>query len=455
MNRLILVLLAALAASPVLAQGRPDLVAASMRDPSRQYVPNQMLVQFRASSTEAGKDRAIGSINGRMTRHLRRGEDRTDGKGDLHLATLPPGLTVEAAMRNLERDPDVDFVEPNWIHNHQAISNDPYFTNGALWGMYGDGSTPTNRFGTQAAEAWAAGRTNCRSVYVGIIDEGVMRTHVELAGNFGVNPGEIAGDGIDNDGNGYIDDVYGWDFVGNNNQTFDGVGDDHGTHVAGIIGAKGGNGAGVAGMCWSIRMINAKFLGSAGGTTANAIRAIDYMTDLKKRHGINLVATNNSWGGGGFSQLLMDAIRRANDAGILFIAAAGNSATNIDVTPFYPASYKLPNVITVASITSVGALSSFSNYGANSVHIAAPGSGIWSTVPAVPLGSTTIYSGLAAYSGTSMAAPHVTGAVAMYAAKYPYATAAQIREAILNLGVPTSSLTGKTTTGKRLDVSRF
>jgi subtilisin family serine protease len=455
MNRLILIVLAMFLASPVLAQGRPDLVAASMRDASRQYVPNQMLVQFRASSTEEGKLRAVGNINARMTRHIRRAQDRTDGRGDLHLTTLPPGLTVEAAMRNLEGDPDVDFVEPNWILHHQATSNDPYFTNGGLWGMYGDGSTPTNRFGTQAAEAWAAGRTNCSTVYVGIIDEGVMRTHTDLSGNFGANPGEIAGDGVDNDGNGYIDDIYGWDFVGNNNQTFDGVGDDHGTHVAGIIGAKGGNGIGVAGMCWSVRMINAKFLGSAGGTVANAIRAVNYMTDLKVRHRLRLIATNNSWGGGGYSQGLKDAIDRAGREGILFIAAAGNSATNIDVTPFYPASYKSPNLIAVASITNTGALSSFSNYGANSVHIAAPGSGIWSTVPVVPTGSTTIHSGFAAYSGTSMAAPHVTGAVAMYAARYPTATAAQIREAILNLGVPTPSLSGRTTTGKRLDVSRF
>jgi subtilisin family serine protease len=455
MNRAIVFLAAALAATTVIAQGRPDLVSESMRDGSRQYVPNQVLVQFRSHAGEEGKNRAVNRVNGRMTKHVRRAQDRTDGKGDLHLITLPPGATVASAMGGLAGNLDVDFVEPNWILNHQAVSNDAYFRSGSLWGMYGDATTPRNPFGSRAGEAWARGLENCGNVYVGIIDEGVMRTHADLSGNFGVNPGERDGDGIDNDGNGYIDDVYGWDFVGNNNQTFDGVGDDHGTHVAGIIGARGGNTVGVVGMCWRVKMINAKFLGPAGGTIANAIRAVNYMTDLKVRHGIRLVATNNSWGGGGYSQAMKDAIDRADREGILFIAAAGNSATNIDVTPFYPASYKSPNVITVASITNTGALSSFSNYGANSVHIGAPGSGIWSTVPGQQLGSTTIFSGFAAYSGTSMAAPHVTGAVAMYAARYPNATAAQIRDAILSLGTPTPSLAGKTTTGVRLDVSKF
>jgi len=164
------------------------------------------------------------------------------------------------------------------------------------------------------------------NVYVGIIDEGYMYTHEDLAANAATNPGEIAGDGVDNDGNGYVDDVYGWDFDGNNNSVFDGAGDDHGTHVAGTIGAVGGNGKGVAGVCWSVKLMNAKFLGRRGGSTANAIKAVDYFTDMKTRHNLNLIATSNSWGGGGYSQALEDAIERANNAGILFIAAAGMAA---------------------------------------------------------------------------------------------------------------------------------
>jgi subtilisin family serine protease len=199
--------------------------------------------------------------------------------------------------------------------------------------------------------------------------------------------------------------------------------------------------------------MNAKFLGKRGGTTANAIKAVDYFTDLKTRHGLNLVATNNSWGGGGYSQGLYDAIQRANNAGILFIAAAGNSTVNNDVSPHYPSSYTNANIISVASITSTGAISSFSNYGATSVDLGAPGSSIWSTVPASSRGK--IVSGYSSYSGTSMATPHVTGAAALYAASHSGASASTIKSAILGSSVYTKSLDGKCVTGGRLNVSGF
>jgi subtilisin family serine protease len=324
--------------------------------------------------------------------------------------------------------------------------------------MYGDASPlKTNAFGSQAAEAWNAGHTGSSSVYIGIIDEGANFGHEDLAANFG-NPNEILGNKKDDDGNGFIDDTYGWDFDGNNNSTYDGTGDDHGTHVAGTIGADGFNGKGVAGVNWNVKMISAKFLGSRGGTTANAIKAVDYFTELKTLHGLNIVATNNSWGGGGFSQALQDAIERANAAGILFIAAAGNGnqggkAINIDSKPSYPASYNNSNIISVAAISSNGAIASFSNYGSISVDLGAPGVAVYSTLPPSTYGS---------YSGTSMATPHVTGAAALYASTNSLqpktaADAAVIKEAILAAAraTPTPSLAGKTVTGGRLNVSGF
>ena len=267
---------------------------------SADVVPGEVIVKFRAGASAAGRAAALGRANGQageriLTAMMRRAGD-TEG-----LTIVKTSLAVSQAVEALRGLADVEFAEPNYIYKHQATSNDPYYTNGSLWGMYGDATTPANQFGSQAGEAWAAGKTNCSSVYVGIIDEGYMYTHEDLAANAGTNPGEIAGNGADDDGNGYADDVYGWDFDGNNSSVFDGVEDDHGTHVAGTIGGVGGNAIGVAGVCWSVKLLNAKFLGGAGGTTANAIKAVDYFTDLKTRHGLNLVATSNSWGGGGFS----------------------------------------------------------------------------------------------------------------------------------------------------------
>jgi len=388
-------------------------------------------------------------------------------------------------------------VDDVWI---EAVSNDPGYTGGRLWNMQGDTTTLKNAFGSQAGEAWAAGHTGNMKTVVGVIDTGIDYAHVDLYLNVWLNQGEIstslksqlrdtdsdglitfrdlnntansafvtdrnsngridAGDllsdtrwanGNDQDGNGYRDDLIGWDFANNDNDPFDD--NNHGTHVSGTIGGMGGNGVGVAGVAWNVQIVAMKFLAANGsGNTANAVRAVDYFTTASTMAGAsqNFVATNNSWGGGGYSQAMADAITRAARADILFVAAAGNSNRDNDKSANYPSNYNTSagagydNILAVASITSTGGLSSFSSYGATQVDIAAPGSSIHSTLP----GST-----YGVLSGTSMATPHVTGAAALYASANPLATAAQIKAAILNTAEITASLVGKVATGGRLDV---
>ena len=416
--------------------------------PSAEFVPGELLIQMKKGGTSGSRmaSDVLQLIEGEQmevlnTEAMNTAASRTGGEVKaLVLATSKLG-TMEAIAK-LQGHPDVEFAEPNWVYHHFAVSNDPYVTNGSLWGM-------TGTYGSQASVAWTNNKTGSATVYVGIIDEGYMYTHEDIAANAGTNPGETAGNGKDDDGNGYVDDVYGWDFANKDNTVFDGSTDDHGTHVAGTIGGVGGNGKGVAGVNWNVKLISAKFLGRNGGTTANAVLAVDYLTNLKNK-GMNLVASNNSWGGGGFSQALQDAIGRMEAAGVLFIAAAGNSGTNNDVTASYPSNYTNANVIAVAAIDSKGALASFSQYGATTVDIGAPGVGINSTLPSKSGAST-----YGSYSGTSMATPHVTGAAALYKSLNPSATAAQIRSAILGSVTPTAGLAGKCVTGGRLNVGGF
>jgi len=441
--------------------------------PGRQptFESDGLLVQFRADSTPGERANVRARVNGAREDVVVAADRRQDGRGDLELLRIPAG-TVGAAIRALSGDRSVEFAEPNWIYEHQETSNDPYYTNGSLWGMYGDATTPANQYGSQAGEAWAALNAGSREVYIGVIDEGVMGAHEDLqyqtldsigkaiSGNVWTNPFDPV-DGVDNDGNGFVDDNHGWDFDGNNNGTYDGTQDDHGTHVAGTIGGLGGNGKGVAGVNWKVTIIPVKFLGRRGGTTANAVKSVNYVTDLKLRHGLNIVATNNSWGGGGFSQALLDAINAGGNANVLFVAAAGNGGSdgvgdNNDTTATYPANYECTSnnktwdcVIAVAAITSSGAKSGFSNYGLKTVDLGAPGSGIYSTLPG--RGNSSKYG---SYSGTSMATPHVSGAAALYAARFG-GDAATIKAAILNSTTPTTSLDGKTVTGGRLNVSTF
>ena len=446
-----LTLVAMGAAQAASAGGRPDLVVKGLKE-GKPHASGELLVKYRDGAAAADRQAVVHGLGAQKLDTVRRGNGRT---GEIALLKLPGNMDLSAAVQALSADPAVEYAEPNWTYQHHAVSNDTYSTNGSLWGMYGDAGTPANAYGSQASEAWAAGHTSCGNVVIGVIDEGIYFNHEDLAANIWTNPYDPV-DGVDNDGNGYVDDVRGWDFDGNsNNINSGGANDDHGTHVAGTIAGAGGNGKGVAGVCWSgVKLISGRFLGRRGGDTANAVKALDYFTDLKTRHGLNLVATNNSWGGGGYSQALSDAIDRAGQAEILTIVAAGNDSVNCEGNTSgacYPASYPNASIISVAALRSTGAL--VYNYGATTVDLGAPGYGIWSTVPKSAKGK--VVSGYASYSGTSMATPHVTGAAALYASTRPGVTAAQIKAAILNSTVPTPSLQGKTVTGGRLDVSGF
>jgi subtilisin family serine protease len=293
-----------------------------------------------------------------------------------------------------------------------------------------------------SAEAWDT-TTGSDSVLVAIIDTGVDYNHMDLVENMWRNPREIAANGKDDDRNGYIDDIYGMNAITGSGNPLDDNG--HGTHVAGIIGAVGNNGRGVVGINWKVKMVAAKFLSSTGGgSVANAIKALAYVTALK-RAGHNVVTTNNSWGGSGYSQALADAIDDAAKAGVLFVAAAGNNSSNNDLTATYPANYQLPNVISVASIDSYGFLSYFSNFGAKTVHIGAPGSSIYSTVRS---------NGFSSKSGTSMASPQVAGVAALVQSACSTLSMSEVKTAILSSGVKTSSLSRYTTTGAMVNAAR-
>ena len=417
--------------------------------------PRTLLVSWRQGAGEADKTAGRTLVRAESFRDLTTPAMRTFAAGDFEALVLPAGADLDAAAALLRGADGVRAVDFDAITRIAEVSNDPYYTGNQAWGLYGNLTSPANQYGSQAGELWARGQIGSPNVYVGIIDEGVDVGHPDLAPNIWQNPFDPQ-DGIDNDGNGKIDDRNGWDFHFGDRSVYDGSAtdagrDEHGTHVAGIIGARGGNGIGSSGVLWQVKLIAAKVLDRGSGSVANAILALDYLVDLKTRHGIDIAAINMSLTHGGFVQAEYDAINRARSANIVVVAAAGNGGSdyigdNLDVAPLYPAAYNNGNLITVANITSSGALHSTSNFGPTKVHIGAPGTNILSTLPQGRYGQR---------SGTSMATPFVTGAAVMWHLRNPTNNASTIRSGVLITRIPTPSLSGKVATSGRLDLSNY
>ncbi|HEY8280062.1 MAG TPA: S8 family peptidase [Bdellovibrionota bacterium] len=359
--------------------------------------------------------------------------------------------SVEQVVDDLKRDPSVEYAQPNYLlyandlkedtvvspmarpvlqprPGEGAPAADPYL--GSAWGLKKIG----------ASQVWPS-NAGSRSVVVAVIDTGIDYNHPDLAANVWRNPNaaHTAATGVDLEGQGISGDVIGWDFVHHDNLPYDDAG--HGTHVSGTIGAVGANGRGVSGVSPRVSIMAVKFLAANGvGDTGAAIRGIDYAISRGAK------VLNNSWGGrGGPNTALRDAIERSANAGALFVTSAGNDGTNDDTYPSYPASFTVPNMITVAATTSSDGIASFSNRGVRTVHLGAPGVGIYSTMRGNSYGYM---------SGTSMAAPHVSGAAALVWAAHPGWSAQQVKQKLLESGDSLPSLQGRTMTGRRLNVLR-
>ena len=330
------------------------------------------------------------------------------------------------------------YLEYDYVGFVDFMPNDPSFDE--QWGMHNTGQNGgTADADIDAVEAWDI-TTGNSSIVIGVIDTGIDYQHPDLSANSWTNQAELNGTaGVDDDGNGYIDDIKGWNFYSNNNNPLDDHG--HGTHVAGIIGAIGNNAFGVAGVAWQVQIVAIKWIGASGsGTASGAIGAVDYSNSIP-----NIVLTNNSWRLSGSTQALKDEIDEALSKDILFIAAAGNSGLDNDISPTYPASISSDNIISVAATDRNDQLASFSNYGLTTVDLGAPGVSIYSTFP----GAT-----FASFNGTSMAAPHVAGACVLVKSINPSYNYSQIKSKILDRGDKIPALDGKVLTGKRLNVNQ-
>ena len=425
---------------PMAVANDADPVPAFVKAPTGDYVPGELLIKYEPevrSATAAYYQTqyevtTMKSFNAIGVDHVK----------------LPQTMTVEGALEVFQSDPNVEYAEPNYYQYATGTPNDALF--GLLWGMHNTGQTVNGTAGIpdadiDAPEAWDI-TTGSSSVVVAVVDSGVSTLSVvnDLSGNIWSNPGEIPENGIDDDSNGYVDDVVGWDFVFDDNSPNDANG--HGTHVAGTVAAVGNNSTGVTGVSWSTKIMALRFLDARGsGSTEDAISAILY-ANAKGAHVIN-----NSWGGGGYNQSLKDAIDASS---AVVVCAAGNGGSDLigddnDAVPFYPSSYTSSNLIAVAATDQNDNRASFSNYGPTSVDVAAPGVNILSTL------STGGYGYLA---GTSMAAPHVAGLAALIHTGSSSASsgnrtlaATDIIQTIKDTVDPLSSLSGVIATGGRIN----
>jgi len=434
-----------LALTCLLVLSSPYPAAGSPEQALPPFVEGQLLVGMAEGMSATGRD----SVHGRQgARVLKRFEEI-----GVDLVRLSPGRSVSDARRDYGREKSVRFVEPNYLRTPFGVTpNDPEFSK--QWGLRNTGQTVDGDPGVVDADidaseatgpdAWGV-TTGTSQPVVAVIDTGVQIDHSDLAGNIWTNPGEIPGNGIDDDGNGYIDDIHGWNVAHDNNSLYDstetcpgaGKNDDHGSHVAGILGAVGNNGVGIAGVNWTVRIMPLKFIArfgtSCGGSDADAIEAILYAV----RMGADFI--NASWGGGEASDALRQAFIAAGQKGVLFAAAAGNEGADLSLLPQYPASYDLENEIVVAASDNNDSLALFSNYG-GPTDLAAPGVDIFSTV----------IGGYAFLDGTSMATPFVTGALGLLRAQYPHAPPLELKDRILDTVDPKSALEApKTETGGR------
>ena len=398
--------------------------------PSGQFVPYELLVKFRVDADRESAVKAHSQIGARVV-------DDLGGFGWQRIK-LPASADVADTVKRYENFPEVEFVQPNYYYHLLNTPNDIQYPNTGMYGLRK----------ISAPQAWDL-TTGSSAVVVANIDTGVRYTHEDLSANMWTNPGETAGNGIDDDGNGFIDDIYGYDFFFNDSDPNDE--NRHGTHTAGTIGAVGNNSIGVVGVNWNVKIMAIKIYNSSGfGTTsAMLVNAYNYVRLMKER-GVNIRVTNNSYGGCdeacGYDQATKDAIDALGNAGILNVFAAGNDSRNVEIQPAYPASYTSPSILSVAASSSTDTRAGFSNFGVTSVDLAAPGVGIQSTVHA----SNSSYGSL---SGTSMATPHTAGAAALLSAYNPNLSAASLKATLMNTVDVLADWNGVVKTGGRLNVS--
>lgn len=419
------------------AESQPTPNGADQEEPSfeasedQEFDPDKIIVKIEDDATQ-GDLRELNRENGaRIEEDLPR--------SDVNVVDLPRDLSVNEAVDTYEEDPDIEYAEPDYLIEpvQTKSANDPYYSR-----LYGLDNTGQNGgvidADIDAPEAWGT-TTGSSGTIVAVIDTGTDISHPDLRGNIWKNTDEVPDNGKDDDDNGYVDDVNGWDFWNDDETVYDaGDGDKHGTHVAGTIAAEGNNGRGVTGVNWQASIMPLKFLGPRGGYTSDAVAAINYAV----ANGAKI--SNNSWGGGGYSRSLKDAIARADAANHLFLAAAGNSEVNTDNTKHYPSNYSNSNIISVAATGSGDQLASFSNFGANTVDLAAPGVGILSTLPGKRYGS---------YSGTSMATPHVAGVAALLKSQNSDLGDSDLKAKIIQSAGKKGNLEGKVVTGGRLNAA--